>query len=121
MHRASTEIIKLNRYFLENKESFNKEFGETLKKARFQNGFVIEQTSERALITPRYLSNLEQGKYSISLLKFICLCNSLEITPNELLEEFLFSCKTNDDILYNQLQKNKNLSENVLHFMKEKK
>lgn len=121
MYRKNLEIVKLNNYFLDNKKSFDKGFGSALKKVRTSKKLTIDKISERAITTPQYLSNLEQGRYGISLLKFICLCNSLEVTPNEILEEFLFGCKTNDDILYNKLQEKKDISQNILEFLKDKK
>ena len=121
MYRTNQEVAKVNRYFLENKKSFNKGIGASIKKIRCEKKIVIEDMAERSIITPLYISHIEKGLYSISLLKFICLCNSLEVTPNEILEEFLFGCKYNDDILYKRLQAGKNISENILDFMREKK
>jgi len=121
MYRKNLEVIKLNKYFLDHKEKFNQEFGSALKKVRFSKKLAIDKVSERAVISPRYLSSVEQGIYGLSLLKFICLCNSLEISPSEILEEFIYGCKTNDDILYNHLQGGKDISKNILNFLKKKK
>ena len=39
----------------------------------------------------------------------------------EILQMYLFCKETNEDYLYRELQENKNLSKNVLEFMKNKK
>lgn len=120
MSNKNSEIIKVNEYFLERKEKFNIEVGEKLRKLRTKKGFSIEDIALRAVTSPTYIIQIENGKYGLSLSKFISICNSLELSPNEVLEEFLYGGKTNEDILYNKLQLGKDISKNIVDYMREK-
>ena len=120
MSNLDSEIIKVNEYFLDRKEEFNIEVGEKIRKLRTMKGFSINDIALRAVSSPAYIIQVENGKYGLSLSKFISICNSLELSPNEVLEEFLYGGKTNEDILYNKLQQGKNISKNIFDYMREK-
>ena len=72
------------------------------------------------LMGPSYINQLEKGTNGISLNKFIIICNALEINLKEALEMYLYKKESNEDILFNKLQEGKNISENVLNFMRYK-
>ena len=57
----------------------------------------------------------------MSLLKFIFFCNALEINIVEFLDEFILVERKNENLLFKTLQENKNISSNIIEFMKEKK
>ena len=38
-----------------------------------------------------------------------------------LISEYIIGNKTNDDLLFNEFQKNKNISKNIIEFMKQKR
>ena len=56
----------------------------------------------------------------MSLLKFIFFCNALGINIIEFLDDFIYKERGNEDILFENLQKDKSISDNILEFMKEK-
>ena len=73
------------------------------------------------LMTSNQMAQIENGKNGITLNKFVIICNSLGCLPNELLENFLYSAKTNDDILFSKLQQGKSISRNVFDYIISKK
>ena len=81
----------------------------------------IEEMATMTLMAPSYINQLEKGTNGISLNKFILICNALEIDLKEVLQMYLFTKETNEDILYKKLQERKNISKNILDFMKDKK
>lgn len=120
MEIPNSEIIKINDYIFNHKNEFTKEFGEEVKKIREEKNITAEKLAERALTTVNYLRQIECGDYGVSLTKFIALCNALEINPSVLVSNFIVG-DTNDDLLYNELQESKNISENIIRYMKNKK
>ena len=120
MNKLNSEIVKVNQYFSDQKEKFNIEVGETIRNLRVKKGISINDVALRAVSSSGYILQVENGKYGLSLSKFIAICNALEISPNEILEEFLFGGKTNEDILFDKLQENKNISKNIIEYMKNK-
>ena len=121
MSNKNSEIIKVNQYFSDQKEKFNIEVGETIRNIRNKKRISINDFALRAVTSSGYMMQVENGRYGLSLSKFIAICNALEISPNEVLEEFLYSGKTNEDILYNALQKEKDVSKNIIEYMIDKK
>ena len=114
------EIQKINEYFLKEKKKLNKEIGEKLKEKRREKNISIMEIAEKTHISPTYVSQIEKGEYSVSLVKFIFFCNALDVNIGEILEDFVFKEKSNEELLYENLQKDKNISNNILEFMKEK-
>lgn len=118
MHYKNNEISIINKYLNDNKKSFNIEIGELIKQEKELRKIKSSILAERSAMSPLYLSQIESGKYNISLLKFLTICNALEIYPNKLLESFLIGCKKDDDELYYLSQKSKNISKNIIDYMK---
>lgn len=118
MYFKNDEISIINQYLANNKNQFNKEIGKIIKKEKENKELKNMVLAERSFISPLYLSQIENGKYNISLLKFISICNSLEMYPNELLEPFLVGCKKEEDKFYYLLQKDKNISNNLFEYIK---
>ena len=81
---------------------------------------TAEELAERALTTVNYIRQIESGEYGVSLSKLIVICNALEINPGVLVSNFIV-CDLNDDSFYEELQDSKNLSENIIRYMKNKK
>ena len=121
MEIPNAEIIRINDYILNHKSIFTKELGLEIKKIREERNLTAEKFAERAITPVSYLKQIENGEYGISLIKFIAICNALEIDPNMLISEFIIGNKTNDDLLFNEFQKNKNISKNIIEFMKQKR
>ncbi len=120
MESKSADIIKVNEYFSKHKKEFDKEIGQLIRKFRMENNISIKLFSERAMISESYIKQIEAGKYGMSLSKFLILCNAIEVSPYKIIDDFIFTSKENEDLFYNKLQKNKNISKNILDFMKEK-
>ncbi len=121
MEIPNTEIIKINDYILKHKSNFTKEFGLELKKLREERKMTAEDLAERAITPVSYLRQIENGEYGVSLIKFISICNALEINPSQLISDYIIGDKTNDDLIFNEFQKNKNISKNIIEYMKNKK
>lgn len=118
MYFKNDEISIINQYLSKNKNEFNKEIGKMIKKEKENKELKNMELAERSFISPLYLSQIENGRYNMSLIKFISICNSLEVYPNELLEPFLVGCKKEEDKFYYLLQKDKNISNNLFEYIK---
>lgn len=121
MVRIENTIINVNQYIYSHKKEFNKEIGEKIKEIRINKNLGIDDIALRGLMSSSHLSQIESGINGITLNKFIILCNALESSPQEILEEFSLISTINEDIIYFNLQKNKNISQNIIEFMRNKK
>ena len=121
MENVSLEVLKVNNYIFTHRKEFNKEIGNMIKEWRIKRKLSIEEMATMTLMTPSYINQLEKGTNGISLNKFILICNALEINLKEILQMYLFTKEDNEDILYEKLQENKNISKNILEFIKNKK
>ncbi len=121
MEKSSSDIQNVNNYITKEKKRFNQEIGEKLREKRREKNISLGELSENTNTSATYLSQIEKGEYSMSLFKFILICNSLDINVVEFLQEFVFIENENEDILFRKMQKDKNISNNILEFMKEKK
>lgn len=118
MFNSNAEIINVNQYIFNHKKDFNNQIGKKLREIRSERNISTEILAQRTMMSPSYIIQIENGINGLSLNKFIILCNALEINPNELLEDFMYGCKNNEDILYYELQKDKNISMNILNYLK---
>ena len=114
-------IMDVNNYIRSHKKELNREVGDLIKKIRNEKNILTEQFASRLNVSQPYVVQLEKGDVGISLNKFILICNALEIEPKEILDQFLLHSKNNEDILYKELQEDKNISKNILEFIKNKK
>lgn len=121
MDERYLKIQDINYYISKDKNKLNKEIGERLKQVRIDKNISLGDLSQMIDTSTSYISQIEKGEYGISLFKFILFCNSLEIDVSKFLQEFIFSEENNEDILYYSLQKGKNISQNILEYMKDKK
>ena len=121
MNVSYKEIIKVNEYVINHKNELNKEVAKVLQKIREEKNLSKTEVAERACMSLTYLGQLESGEYGLTFTKLINICNALEISPNELLEDFIIGDKVNDDLIYNELQGDKNISRNIINYLKNKK
>lgn len=119
MNNNYSDITTVNSYILNHKEDFIKDIGEVLKQERINRNITIEEVALRTKSSPSYISQIEKGSYGLSLIKFITVCNAIEANEN-ILEKFLYTGKKNEDLLYYKLQEGKNISENIINYMKDK-
>ncbi len=121
MYNSNLETLKVNQYIFNHKKEFNKEIGLKIKEIRISKNISTSDLATRTLMTPTYIIQIENGIYGLTLNKFMIICNALEVEPKDILDEFVFGSKMNEDILYKELQNGKNLSENISNYMKNKK
>lgn len=112
------DVADINSYMLRQKKKFNQELGAKLKEIRKLQKISLNELSTKTLISSTYISQIEKGEYGISLFKFVTLCNTLETNVEDVLDGFVIGNKKNDDILFEKLQGKKDISYNVLEFMK---
>lgn len=120
MYYSNADIIKVNEYIIKHKKEFNKEIGKLIKLNRIQKNVDSKTFSERTMISENYIRQIENGSYGLTLSKLIIISNALEIPPYDIIDNFTFSYKKIEDLLYNKLQNNKNISKNIFDFLKEK-
>ena len=121
MENINLEILKVNNYIFTHRKEFNQEIGNMIKEWRKKRGLSIEEMATMTLMAPSYINQLEKGANGITLNKFIIICNALEINLKEVLQMYLFTKENNEDILFKILQENKNISKDIIDFMKVKK
>jgi len=114
------KIASINQYLINHKDEFNKEVGGIIKKNRISKQISIERFADMILTSNSYVSQIEQGSNGLSLVKFVLICNALKIKPLQIIENYVFYEDDNEDILYKELQSNKNLSKNLINYMKDK-
>lgn len=121
MNNIETDVIEVNQYILNHKKEFNIELGKKLKEIRIKQGITLEKMSNLTLMAPTYIGQIENGSNGLSLNKFIIICNALKINVQDILKDFLFIKNASEDILFEELQGGKNISENIIKFVKRKK
>lgn len=120
MNNIETDVIEVNQYILKHKKELNIELGKNLKEIRLKRGITLEEMSALTQMAPTYIAQLENGSNGLSLNKFIIICNALKINTQEILRDFLFVKKASEDILFEELQNGKNISNNIIEFVKRK-
>ena len=79
------------------KNEQNIKFGNKLKLARETLGLTQEKVAEYLGLGSRYISDIERNKTKGSIDTLIKLCNIYNITPNDLLSEYIyFNLETNN-------------------------
>ncbi len=121
MFNSNLETVNVNQYIFNHKKQFNIEIGSKIKEIRNKKNISTEQMAIRTMMTPSYIMQIENGTNGVTLNKFVIICNALEIEPREILDEFIFGSKTNEDLMYNELQNGKNLSKNIINYLKKQK
>lgn len=119
MNNKCSDILTVNTYILDHKEDFIKDIGEILKTERIKQNITLEEIALRSKSSTSYITQIEKGTYGLSLIKFITMCNALEV-DEKILQRFLYYGKKNEDKLYYQLQKGKDISQNVIDYLKDK-
>lgn len=121
MFNSNSEIISVNQYIINHKKELNIEIGNKIREKRKQKNITTEQLALRSIMSTTYIIQIEKGIYGLTLTKFLTICNALEIQPNQILNDFLYGGKINEDIFYNELQNSKNISKNIINYLKNEK
>lgn len=66
-----------------------KSIGNRIKKARRDQGMTQEMLSELINVTPTHISRIENGSSSPSLQTLVDICNALDITIDDLMQDSL--------------------------------
>ena len=119
MTNNSSDILAVNTYIADHKDDFIKDIGEALKTERIKKNITLEEVALRTKSSTSYITQIEKGTYGLSLIKFIAICNALEINET-ILERFLYAGKKSEDMFYYELQNEKNLSKNIINYLKDK-
>lgn len=114
------DVQEINNYLLKNKTKFYQEMGDKLKEIRISQNITVSKLALKTFISTTYLCQIEKGEYGVSLIKFITICNSLGINPGYLLKDFIVTNKLDEDLLIEKLQGSKNISTNIIDFLKSK-
>lgn len=69
----------------------NVHIGKRIKEYREAKGYTQEYMSKVLDIAPNHYGRIERGENSCTMSKLITICNLLEITPNDLIGEFIIS------------------------------
>lgn len=87
-------------------KEFRIKLGRKIREFRQSLNLTQEKAAERSLISVDFLAKVEIGYYSPNSLRIVQIANGLEITPNHLLKDFIYS-KTMiaDDMLLRELNK----------------
>ena len=114
------DILKVNQYILKHQNEFNKEIGGLIKEIRLNKKINKDEMATNIFMSPSYITKIEKGIVGIKLNRFIMICNCLKVHPKEILDSFLFNPRINEDILFNELQNGKNITTNILDYIKNK-
>lgn len=68
---------------------FNSKYGKILQDYRKKNHLTQENVSEITSLAPRYISQIERGELKGTIKTLLSFCNAYNITPNDLLLDFL--------------------------------
>lgn len=121
MKKINLDVICVNHYIMNHRKSFNKELGNIIREWRKEKNISIDEMATMTFMSSSYIVQLENGVNGVSLNKFIMICNALGIELNEILKDFLYIKKSNEDILFEKLQEGKDISKNIKDFIQEKK
>lgn len=98
----------------------NINYGQKLKKAREAIGLTQEKVAEYLGLGPRYISDIERNKTKGSIDTLIKLCNIYNISPNDLLSEYIYFDieTTNIDLcgFYSLNKEHKNIILDLINF-----
>ena len=106
------------------KSEQNIKYGQKLKRARESLGLTQEKVAEYLGLGPRYISDIERNKTKGSIDTLIKLCNIYNITPNDLLSEYIyFDIKTNSielSAFYSLSEENQQMILDLIKFFNQK-
>lgn len=107
-----------------NKSKQNINFGQKLKRAREVLGLTQEKVAEYLGLGPRYISDIERNKTKGNIDTLIKLCNIYNITPNDLLSEYIyFNIETNNielSAFYSLTSENQQIILDLIKFYNQK-
>ena len=73
-----------------NADYISKHIGQVCQQYRIKNNLTQNQVAELTGLEPRHISQIERGLSKGSIDTLIKLCNIYNITPNDLLSEYIY-------------------------------
>ncbi|MBR3002767.1 MAG: helix-turn-helix transcriptional regulator [Clostridia bacterium] len=81
-----------------NKENDNIIYGNALKNLRLKNHLTQEQVAQLTGFDTKYISQMETGRYMGTIKTMLKFCVALNVTPNDILFDFIKETTINNDI-----------------------
>ena len=119
-----TDTTNTNKYLFSHRKDLNHDLGIIIRNIRLSKNITREELAEMLVTSTSYISQIESGKNGVSLIKFIAICNALEISPQKIIEDYVYT-ETNSILdnkeFYEYLQNEKDLSKNLINYIKYKR
>ena len=81
-----------------NKDNDNIIYGNALKSLRLKNHLTQEQVAQLTGFDTKYVSQMETGRYMGTIKTMLKFCEALNVTPNDILSDFIKETSINNDI-----------------------
>lgn len=81
-----------------NKDNENIIYGNTLKELRIKNHLTQEQVAQKTGFDTKYISQMETGRYMGTIKTMLKFCEALNVTPNDILSDFIKDTTISNDI-----------------------
>lgn len=104
---------------LENKKLMIRNIGKILKEERIKKGITRKQLSDSTNISENYIGYIEQGKYGISLLKFILITNEIGLNPNFVINRAIEMGNRREKIYKKRDVEEKDIIKEILMYLKQ--
>ena len=72
-------------------------YGKSIKKLRIKNHLTKEQLAQMTGYETKYISQMETGRYMGTIKTMLKFCEALNVTPNDILSEFIKDSTINND------------------------
>jgi len=73
-------------------------YGKALKKLRIKNHLTQEQVAQKTGFDTKYISQMETGRYMGTIKTMLKFCEALNVTPNDILSDFIKDSNISNDI-----------------------
>lgn len=73
-------------------------YGKSIRNLRTKNHLTQEQIAQLTGFDTKYISQLETGRYMGTIKTMLKFCEALNVTPNDILYDFIKDLNVNDDI-----------------------
>jgi len=73
-------------------------YGKALKKLRIKNHLTQEQLAQMTGFETKYISQMETGRYMGTIKTMLRFCKALNVTPNDILNDFIKDTSIDDDV-----------------------
>lgn len=80
-----------------NKNSDNIIYGNSIRNLRIKNHLTQEQVAQITGFDTKYISQLETGRYMGTIKTMLKICEALNVTPNDILHDFIEDSAINND------------------------